>query len=100
MPLDVYTHVGAWEGKEENAKKEVTDVNVIWSWFSFFFSCILEFDGAEVIELNDGKDACNKRVKGGQVCIEPFNDKDEGIYSCVAKIKGMNRDLEGKWDGK
>jgi hypothetical protein len=56
----------------------------------------LEFDGAEVIELNDGKDACNKRVKGGQVCIEPFNDKDEGIYSCVAKIKGMNRDLEGK----
>ncbi len=54
----------------------------------------MSFEGDKVVELDDGKDECEKDFEdtGAEVCVQ--NVRNE-VIACNVKIDEMHEDLEG-----
>ena len=49
-------------------------------------------------DFSDGEEMeCERNYEGSRVCVEQYEDDDDGIYACQVKISDMSKDLEGEW---
>ena len=64
-------------------------------------SCVVSFEGNEVVELKSGRDQCAKDFDNDgsleeehEVCVENFRGDD--VFACNIKIEEMHEELEGE----